>query len=75
MTARTAHPSVGSGIQRLAFRVEEAAAALGVSDDYFRAHIAPELEWVRRGRIRIVAITELQRWLDANAADVLGGYP
>jgi excisionase family DNA binding protein len=51
-------------IPRLALRVEEAAAALGVSDDYFRAQIAHELRWTRRGRVKVVAVSELQRWLD-----------
>jgi hypothetical protein len=59
-------------VPRLALRVEEAAAALGVSDDYFRAQIAHELRWTRRGRIKVVAITELQRWLDETAEQVLG---
>jgi hypothetical protein len=58
---------------RLALRCEEAAAALGVSDDFFRASgIAAELRWVRRGRVRVVAVTELQRWLDENGEQVLG---
>ena len=31
------------GVPRLALRVGEAAQALGVSDDYFSLHVAPEL--------------------------------
>jgi excisionase family DNA binding protein len=60
-------------VPRLALRVEEAAEALGVSDDYFRVHVADELRWVRRGRVRVVAVQELQRWLDRNASRVLEG--
>jgi len=71
MTARTSNLSGASGIPRLALRVEEAAAALGVSDDYFRVSIAPELRWCRRGRVKVVAISELQRWLDETAERVL----
>jgi len=56
-----------SPIPRLSLRVEEAAAALGVSDDFYRDHVAADLRVVRRGRLRLVAITELQRWLDENA--------
>lgn len=56
---------------RLALRIEEAAASIGVSDDFFREHVSPELAWVRRGRVRIVPVTELQRWLDENAERVL----
>jgi hypothetical protein len=56
---------------RLALRVEEAATALGVSHDFFAEHIAPELRIVRRGRVKLVAVNELERWLDKNAAYAL----
>jgi hypothetical protein len=49
-----------------------APQALGLSDDFFREHIAGELRWVRRGRKKLVAVTELQRWLDENAARLFG---
>lgn len=58
-------------IPRLALRVEEAAVALGVSDDFYREHVAPEVAVVRRGRLKLVAVTELQRWLDDNQERVL----
>lgn len=58
-------------VLRLAYRIEEAAAVLGVSDDFFREHIAAELRWVRRGRLKVVAVSELQRWLDETAERVL----
>ena len=60
-------------IPPLALRPEEAATALGVSDDFFRQHIKDELRWVRRGRIRFVFVTELERWGQENAARVLDG--
>jgi hypothetical protein len=56
---------------RLALSPDEAAAALGVSRDYLDQHVAPELRWVRRGRRKFVAIAELQRWLDREAARTL----
>jgi hypothetical protein len=31
-------------------------------------HIAPELKWVRRGRRKLVAVAELERWLKENGA-------
>jgi hypothetical protein len=31
-------------------------------------HIAPELRWVRRGRLKFVAIAEIEDWLRWNAA-------
>jgi hypothetical protein len=52
---------------RLALSVEEAAASLGYGHEFFHREVAPELRWVRRGRTKRVAVTELQRWVDANA--------
>ena len=57
---------------RLALRVTEAAAALGVSLDYFSMKISPDLRIVRDGRTKAVPVAELARWLDENAAYVLG---
>jgi hypothetical protein len=51
---------------RLALKVEEASASLGYGHEFFHREVAPELRWVRRGRTKRVAVTELQRWLDEN---------
>ena len=60
---------------RLALRVPvEAAEALGVSPDYFDEHVRPELRLVREGRLILVAVSELQRWLDRRGA-LLGERP
>jgi hypothetical protein len=60
-------------IPRVALRVpEEAAAALGVSPDYFDQHVRPELRLVRRGRLAFVFISELERWGRENAARAIG---
>ncbi len=55
-----------SPIPRLALRRSEAAAAIGVSEDHFRAHIAPQLRWTRPGdgRVSLVSIRELERYLE-----------
>ena len=58
------------GLPRLAFRVGEAARVLGVSEDHFSRHIAPELAWIRRGAVKLVPLRELERWLAASAARV-----
>ena len=50
----------------LALNVEEACAALGVSWDFWAEHIAPEVRVVRRGRRKLVAVSELERWLERN---------
>jgi len=58
-------------IPRLALTAMEAPAAIGVSDDFFREHVAGELSWVRRGRKKLVSVRELERWLAANEARLL----
>ena len=60
-----------SGLQRLSYTPTEAAAVLGISWDSFHRYVAPELRWVRIGSLKLVAQTELQRWLDASAARTL----
>jgi excisionase family DNA binding protein len=55
---------------RLAVSPDEAAAALGVSRDYFDEHVISELRIVRRGRRILVSLAELERWLDRSAARV-----
>jgi excisionase family DNA binding protein len=55
---------------RLALSPDEAAALLGVSRDYFDEHVIAELRIVRRGRRILVALAELEQWLDRSAARV-----
>lgn len=55
-------------IPRLALTREEAAAALGMSLDSFERHIQPTLRLVRLGRMVLVPVREIDRWLDENAA-------
>lgn len=58
--------------ERLAYRVpDEAATSLGVSVDFFNEHVRSDLRLIRRGRLVFVAVTELQRWLEANSARAL----
>jgi hypothetical protein len=59
------------GIRRLALTKREAAAALGMSVDSFERHVQPELRVVRRGRLRLFALTEIERWLRENGAKTL----
>ncbi len=54
-------------IPRLALSREEAAASLGMSLDSFERHVQPTLRLVRLGRMRLVPIAELERWLGENA--------
>ena len=60
-----------AAVPRLALSVEEACAALGVSWDFWSEHVAPELRIVRRGRRKLVPVSELQRFLEHNAERAL----
>lgn len=78
LSAVEASASFGSGerslrspLPRLAFRVGEAAAVLGVSPDHFAEHISPELRWTRRGAVKLVSRAELERWLASSASRVI----
>ena len=55
-------------VNRLALDKIEAAQALGVSVDALEDHVLPSLRTVKVGRRMVIAVAELQRWLDANAA-------
>jgi hypothetical protein len=65
---RGRHPS---NSPRLALSIDEAAAALGISEDAFRAHVAPSIRLVRVGRRKVVAVRELERWLDDRGEQAL----
>jgi hypothetical protein len=52
---------------RLGLTVEEAAAAVGMSESSFKRHVQPELRIVRRGSLRIIPVPEIEGWLESNA--------
>jgi hypothetical protein len=62
-------------IPRLALSPDEAASALGVSRDFLDEHISPELRWIRRSRRKLVAVRELERWLEKASAFTLERLP
>jgi hypothetical protein len=68
-------PRGGERFARLAYTAMEALVVLGVSDDFFRDHIAGELRWVRRGAKKLVSVRELETWLEREAARTLGDEP
>jgi len=49
----------------------EAAERLGMSLASFERHVQPEVKLVRRGRMRLVRVTTLERWAAANEAHTL----
>jgi len=65
-------------IPRIALTPPEAAAAIGVGPDFFEEHVAPELRLIRRGRKRLVPVTELESWVAQSAsrsmAEEIGRY-
>ena len=69
---RFAVVTVDEPIPRLALRKTEAAQALGMSVDFFEDHVLHELRIVRRGRLILVPIRELERWLSENQHRTLG---
>jgi hypothetical protein len=58
-------------VPRLALTRAEAAAACGVGLDSFERHIQPSMRLVRRGRLVLVPVDELRRWLEQNAEPTL----
>ena len=63
---------LSASIPRIALTPPEAAASLGVGPDFFDENVAPELRLVRRGRKRLIPVSELERWTTENAERVFG---
>ena len=55
---------------RLALSKPDAAAALDISVNSFERHVQPELRVVRRGKLRLFPVAELERWLRENSERV-----
>lgn len=56
-----------TAIPRIALTPAEAAAAIGVGPDFFDENVAPELRLIRRGRKRLVPVSELELWVTKSA--------
>ena len=59
-------------VPRVALSRQEAAVALGMSLDSFERHVQPELRLIRRGKLRLVPLVELERWAIENAESING---
>jgi excisionase family DNA binding protein len=54
--------------RRLAVTKQEAAAVLGMSVDSFERYVMPHVRAVRKGKLRLFPVEELERWLRENAS-------
>jgi len=46
-----------------ALPVAQAAASLGLSENHFRSEVLPHVRSIKVGKVRIVPVIELERWL------------
>jgi len=60
-------------LPRFALTREEAAASIGMSLDSFERYVQPDVKLIPCGRKRLVPVAELERWVEANAEQILGG--
>jgi hypothetical protein len=59
--------SAARPVPRIALRPDEAAVALGLSRSIFYRDVLPGLRTVTVGRVRLVPVSELERWCDRQA--------
>lgn len=57
-----------AAVPRIALTRAEASHALGISMDSFERYVQPEVRIIRRGRMRLIPVRDLERWADENAA-------
>ena len=69
---RRTHRTGGVGIPRLALTPVEGAAALGMGLTSFKKYVQPYVRVVRRSKLRVIPVSELERWAEENAENVLG---
>lgn len=62
-----------AAVPRLALTPTEAAAALGMGLTSFKKYVQPQLRIVRRGKLRVIPISEVERWAEENAERLLDG--
>lgn len=64
-------PKVRPPIPAIALSECEAAAALGMGVTSFREYVLPDVKVIRRGKLRLYPVAELERWATENAERVL----
>lgn len=63
--------SVHIAMRPVAVPKPDAAAALGMSVDSFERYVQSDLRVIRRGRLRLYPVAELERWARDNAERTL----
>jgi hypothetical protein len=58
-------------VPRIALTKVEAAASVGMSVDSLERYVLPDLRIVRKGKLVLIAVAELERWVERNAARTL----
>jgi hypothetical protein len=53
---------------RIALTKAEAAESLGMSVDSLDRYVLPHVKVIRQGRLVLVAVRELERWVEQNQA-------
>lgn len=61
----------GRNVPRLALTKAESAEALAMSTDSFERYVQDDVKLVRKGRLVLVDVRELERWLERNGAKTL----
>jgi hypothetical protein len=59
-------PREPADVSALALPVQQAAASLGLSENHFRRDVLPHVRSIKVGKVRIVPVVELERWLYLN---------
>ncbi len=54
-------------VPRIALRPDEAAAAIGLGRSAFYSQVLPHLRVVYVGRVRLVPVSELEKWVEKEA--------
>ena len=60
-------PREPADVPALALPIAQAAASLGLTENHFRQHVLPHVRTLKVGRVRIVPVIELERWLHLHA--------
>jgi hypothetical protein len=59
--------------QPIAVKLETAASMVAMSPDSFDRYVRPHIKVIRRGRVVVVPVAELERWCRENAENIWDG--